>query len=302
MTRSMPLIDYHAHAAPMESLESARARGFMPFPVSPPMQLWSADLHLREMDAAGIDKRILSVPPILYGYELEPGDQVGHCRALNDWLFEFAQASHFEPMLILPLGSPWDVLVELDRCRSRGGKHFAIGTHVNGVDLDSAVDDEVWSAFSELNGYVMMHPWKSRDGARLNGFRLGNYLGNPFETAAAAARLISAGIVERYQRLPIMLAHGGGALPYLLSRMEHGWIAASGGTMEGAGPTELARRFYFDTVVFGEEQLRFLERVVGPDRILPGTDSPFDMGVLGRPPLLASGALMATPLGEASSP
>lgn len=279
------LIDYHGHAAPQDALLAACGRGFMPFPADPPPALWSKSGQWREMDQAGIDARVVSVPPILYGYEL-PGDrQAAHCRELNDWIIDFAD-ERFQAMAILPIGDVAAALSEMRRCRAHGVQHFAIGTHVDGRHLDETVEAEVWAAIAELDGIVMIHPWKTRDEPRLSMSRLGNYLGNPFETAAAAARLIFSGIVGRYPRFPVMLAHGGGALPYLLGRMEHGWRSENPEGDEAANPAVLARRFYYDTVVFGQEQLRFLAQVVGTDRLLPGTDSPFDMGLVGTPPLI----------------
>lgn len=284
------ITDFHGHAAPRTALMEARGRNFMPFPADPPSALWDRPAQLEEMAATGLIRRLVSVPPILYGYELPAPAQVAQCRALNDWLAAFVAASPLKAAAILPLGDPAAALAELRRCRETLGiEQFAIGTHIHGAELDVAVPGEIWAALAEAPGITMMHPWKTRDDDRLHGHRLGNYLGNPFETATAAARLIFSGIVERFEHFPIMLAHGGGALPALFGRMDHGWNAArASGADDGPSlaPSVLARRFYYDTVVFSDAQLELLVRLVGADRVLPGTDSPFDMGMVGVPPLL----------------
>lgn len=283
------LTDHHGHAADRAALAEARGRGHMPFPADPPPALWDIGRQRADMAAAGIARRLVSVPPILYGYELPAAAQAAHCRAQNDWIAGFAAPEEFEPVGIVPLGDPAAALAEFRRCREElGFAHFAIGSHVAGVELDQAIPDELWAAFSGLPGTVMLHPWQTRGGPAHGLHRLGNMLGNPFDTATAAARMIFAGVMERHRPMPVMLAHGGGALPGLLGRLDQGWRAARAhGPVEGPelAPSELARRFYYDTVVFSQEHLEFLARLVGADRILTGTDSPFDMGTVGTPPL-----------------
>lgn len=273
------LFDNHAHMGPKDMLASAAARQNTGFPKNPPDAIYRIDSNLEAMDRLKIAHRVLSPPPLLYGYELDASVQHDHCRKLNDWIVEATMDDRLLPMGLLPLGAPEAVCQELDRCINQLGMHyFAIGTHVNGSHLDEIVHDVVWQRLSEANALVMMHPWNQRDTERLNSYGLENTLGIPIETAVAAARLIGSGVMTRHNNLNIMLAHGGGALMSVLDRMDKAWLIFDKG-VKGPRPSEVARKFYYDTVVFTPEHLRFLGEFVGSDHILFGTDSPFGMGI-----------------------
>ncbi len=273
------LFDNHAHMGPKEGLDEAAARDETGFPKNPPEAIFRPDRNLEAMDKLGIERRVLSPPPLLYGYELAAAEQLEQCRHLNDWIVEATADDRLLPMGLLPLGAPEEVEGELDRCVEQLDMHyFAIGTHVDGAHLDEQVSDAVWQKLGEVGALVMMHPWNQRDTERLDGYGLDNTLGIPFETAVAAARLIGAGVMTRHDNLKIMLAHGGGALNGVLDRMDKAW-SIFGKDKDAPKPSEVARKFYYDTVVFDPEHLRFLGELVGSDHILFGTDSPFGMGI-----------------------
>ena len=273
------LFDNHAHMGPKEALDEAAARQKTGFPKIPPEAIFRADRNLQAMDKLGIERRVLSPPPLLYGYELDASAQPEHCRHLNNWIVEATEDDRLLPMGLLPLGAPEAVVEELDCCVEQLGMHyFAIGTHVGGAHLDEQVPDSVWQKLGGVGALVMMHPWNQRDSDRLDAYGLANSLGIPFETAVAAARLIGAGVMTRHDDLKIMLAHGGGALNGVLDRMDKAWSIFEKGESKPK-PSEVARRFYYDTVVFAPEHLRFLGELVGSDHILFGTDSPFGMGI-----------------------
>ena len=182
------LFDNHAHMGPKAAIEEAAARGETGFPRNPPEAIFRADRNLEAMDKLGIERRVLSPPPLLYGNELAAAEQPEHCRHLNDWIVEATADDRLLPMGLLPLGAPEAVGDELDRCVGQLGMHyFAIGTHVDGAHLDEQVPDAVWQKLGEVGALVMMHPWNQRDTERLDGYDLENTLGIPFETAVAAA-------------------------------------------------------------------------------------------------------------------
>lgn len=287
------LIDHHGHLAPRDALAEAMGRHFMPFPKEPPPLLFDVDGNHAQMEAQGIVSRIVSVPPILYLYELPAEEQARRIAAMNDWLAETVAGMRMTAMMVLPLGDTAATLAEITRSRTvHGTADFAIGTHVHGMDLDKAVHGEVWAALAEGAGLVMIHPWQVRDGGRLNDLKLGNPLGNPFETTVAAARLIEAGTLMKHPALRVMLAHGGGTVPFILGRMERAWEAAAHGRAPER-PSLAAKRFLYDTVLFEAAPLRFLAEMVGSDRIIFGTDSPFDMSLQDTAKLLAEAGLAA---------
>ena len=271
------MIDYHAHLAPHAALAEAVSRKFMPFPAEDhwPVALTDIAGHRAEMAGNGITTRYLSVPPILYGYELGAAEQLAHVQGLNDWVLEAASVPGFRPQGILPLGDADQTLAEIERLAGLGVTSVAIGSHIAGKPLD-AVPDSVWVAAGDAFDFILLHPWKVRHGDLLGDLSLGNPIGNPVETTIAAARLISSGLLARVPKLTLLLAHGGGALPYVLGRFSHAWTAGGSRTPD---PAAGARQMRYDTVLFDPAQLKHLVDVVGMDQVMLGTDSPFDMSV-----------------------
>jgi aminocarboxymuconate-semialdehyde decarboxylase len=114
---------------------------------------------------------------------------------------------------------------------------------------------------------------------RLGSYYLNNLIGNPLDTTIAAACLVFSGVLERHPSLKICLAHGGGFVPYQAGRFLHGWhVRAEPKKKLPKPPTDSLQRFYFDTIVHSKEVLEFLVGNAGADRVLLGSDYPFDMG------------------------
>jgi len=103
-------------------------------------------------------------------------------------------------------------------------------------------------------------------------------LGNPFETCLAASRLILSGTMDRWPKLKVVLAHGGGFLPYQIGRLDRGWSIRPESRSCLLAPSSYLRNFYYDSLTHSSNALGFLIRLVGAERIGLGTDTPFDMG------------------------
>src|SRR5205809_954968 len=130
-----------------------------------------------------------------------------------------------------------------------------------------------------LNLPVLLHPVTVIGAERLRSYYLSNLLGNPFDTAVAAASLILGGVLDRYPRLNVVLPHAGGALPYLWGRLQHGQTVREEVKDAAQRPFgQYLRRFHYDTIVHSPELLRFLVGLVGADRVVLGSDYCFDMG------------------------
>ena len=123
-----------------------------------------------------------------------------------------------------------------------------------------------------------MHPDGFTHGERLAEHYLINVLGNPLDTAIAVHHLIFKGVLERYPRLRILLAHGGGYIAAYPGRMDHAWSArADAHSNLPNPPTSYLKKMYFDTAVYTPHQLRFLVDFYGANHVVMGTDYPFDM-------------------------
>jgi aminocarboxymuconate-semialdehyde decarboxylase len=155
-----------------------------------------------------------------------------------------------------------------------------IPSSVGGRYLGDDFFGPFWEAAEASGALVFIHPSTRGFGVpALDGYYLWNSVGNPLETAVAAAHMAVAGVLERHPGLRVLLAHGGGALPAVRGRLRRAFAVrgeARAGTT--AGPDESLRRFYYDTVTHDRDLLVGLIRYAGAGQVVLGSDRPFDMG------------------------
>jgi aminocarboxymuconate-semialdehyde decarboxylase len=244
--------------------------------------LCDADALLADADRAGIAVRVISLPPFLLRHDLDPADGVAYSRAMNEGLRAVAASSpdRLRVFGTVPLQTPADAADELKRVTLEFG--FAgveIATNVaSRMELDAQELEPFWTAAASLGSIVLIHPHDVRGAERLQGYHLRNLVGNPLETAVAAARLVFGGVLARHPALGIVLSHGGGAFPWLLGRLDRGFAVRPECRTIEARPSEWARRFLYDSVLLDGRMLAALVQWVGHDRVVVGTDFPFDMG------------------------
>src|SRR5829696_8872961 len=169
---------------------------------------------------------------------------------------------------------------ELRELRRRGNlAGVEVGASVRGLYLGDPSFEPFWEAAAETGSLVFIHPTTRGFGGRTFGDHyLWNTVGNPLETTIAAAQMTMAGVMERHPELRVLLAHGGGALMALRGRLRHAHTFQPDAMARLAEPpAESIRRFYFDSVTHDTELLRALVEFAGADRVLLGTDYPFDM-------------------------
>lgn len=250
-----------------------------------PMNPLLSDLERRiaEMDRMGVDVQLMAGWIDLTAYDLDPADGVEYSRVHNDLLAAEA-ASHpgrLIPMVTAPLQAPEAAAEELRRGMSElGAAGVQIATTVGDQWLDQAPLDPFWQAAEELGALVILHPMRPLDGVDLGRYFLDNMVGRPAETTIALAGLIFSGVFERYPDLRLCAVHGGGFVPFQIGRLEQGYVAKPGiaGRHLSVSPRESFGRVYVDTVVHDPAVVRFLIETQGADRVLLGTDYPFEMG------------------------
>ena len=239
------------------------------------------DERLADLDAMGIDVQLVMPPPNQCYYTVPLDVSVEASRIVNDGLAEWVarKADRFVALGAVPLIDGGEAAAELERCmKSLGMKGVEILTNVAGRELSEPDYAPFWKKAEELGALVVIHPNGFTDGKRLTRFYFNNVIGNPLETTIALHYLIFAGVLERHPNLKILAVHGGGYLPAYCGRIDHAWGARSDSHGElPQPPTSYLRRIYFDTVVFTPHQLADLVRVFGADRMVMGTDYPFDM-------------------------
>lgn len=298
----MKTIDIHCHFIPQALLERIRSDGasrgitivedgnresvsFAGRGMTQPLPSGMLDLEerLRWMDDAGVDLQVLSAWIDFSAYVLEPEAGRWLARSLNELTMEAISAhpDHFRAMASVPLQAPELAAAELRYAvRELGMIGVEIATSVVDKELDDAGLDPFWAAAADLDAVVLIHPHSWIGSDRLTRYFLSNIVGNPADETAAAAHLIYGGVLERHPRLKVCLTHGGGFLPYQIGRGDRGYEAVQKLTRTHLKrpPSELLRRFFYDTVVHSTEALRFLCDRVGHDRVMLGSDQPFPMG------------------------
>ncbi len=281
----------HAHLAPREPLERqgwlAEKGGTVSIRVGDSWQFVPRGLLdpaplLSEAVAAGIATRVVCLPPFLLRHDLPASDGAAYSRAINDGLAAMADGSgsRIRMLATVPLQDPPAAAVELRRAVAElDAAGAVIATNVAGrVELDDASLAPFWEAAASLGALVFIHPHDVAGAGRMARYHLRNLVGNPLETALAGAALIFGGVLDQHPDLRILLAHGGGALPWLLGRLDHGHQVRPECRGIERPPSEWARRFLYDTIVFKPSILHALVEWMGADRVVLGTDFPFDMG------------------------
>ncbi|HSN14725.1 MAG TPA: amidohydrolase family protein [Anaeromyxobacteraceae bacterium] len=239
--------------------------------------------RIAEMDKARIDLQVLSLcPPMVYWADAALAVRLA--RRFNDDLAAVVadRPDRLAGLATVPLQDPAASVAELERAmRQLGLKGVSIGSNVNGKDLDHPDFLPFFEKAEALRALVFIHPIDVIGVERIRDYYLHNGLGNPFDTAVAAARLVMGGVLDRFPRLQICLAHAGGALPYLVGRLDR--VARVREEARGRArrpPSAYLRRFHYDTITHSELALCHLVSLVGSDRVVLGTDYRFDMGCM----------------------
>lgn len=240
--------------------------------------------RIEMMDRSGIDVQVLASWIDMTGYALEGPSGAAYSRRLNEIIAEEAATApdRFLAMGTVSLQAPEAAAEELRYLvRSLGMIGVEIATTVDGIDLDQAGLDVFWAAAEELGCLVLIHPYQPLAGVEWRN-HMDNMVGRPAETTVAIGNLMLSGVFDRHPGLEIVLVHGGGFLPFQLGRLDHGFrkvphLAARSATRS---PAEIASTLYYDTVLHTPQAIAALISLVGVDRVLLGTDYPFEMGDL----------------------
>jgi aminocarboxymuconate-semialdehyde decarboxylase len=240
---------------------------------------------LADQDRAGTDLVVLSPLVVLLGYDAEPQEALRRARLQNAGLAHMVQArpDRVAALGTVPLQDPVLAAAELRSLMADGVlSGVEIAASVGGTYLGDDRFEPFWAAAEETAALVFIHPTTRGFPAPVfDEHYLWNAVGNPLETTVTAAHLVMTGTMERHPGLRVLLAHGGGTILLLRGRLRHAHsfqpLARSRLT---ESPEDSLLRFYYDTVVHDPGLLRALVETVGADRVLCGSDHPFDMGDL----------------------
>jgi aminocarboxymuconate-semialdehyde decarboxylase len=237
------------------------------------------------MDRMGIDIQAVSPAPHQTYYWTEPGEGQSLARMVNERLAEIVAKwpERFVALGSVPLQDSSLAVSELDYCvKKLGLRGVEINPSVNGMDLtDSRLAlEKFFAKAQELDVVIFMHPIGFTQGERLVEHYFNNVIGNPLETTVAVSHLIFGGVMERYPKLKVVLPHAGGYLAHYWARMDHAWRARPDcRTVIRKKPSSYLEKFYFDTITFDRTMLAHMVERYGADRVVLGTDYPYDMGM-----------------------
>jgi aminocarboxymuconate-semialdehyde decarboxylase len=270
--RRVKTIDVHAHCVVPGIMEMMGQKT----PANAALVMGTA--RLAQMDEQGIDIEVLSINPFWYAIDRELAR--GLIKAQNEKLAEFcaAHADRFAGLATVALQHPDLAAEQVETGMKLGLKGVSIGASVNGEELAAARLDPFWAKAEALGAPIFMHPQGVPELKRLQGNGLlTNVIGNPLDTTIALSHLIFEGTLDRFPKLRICAAHGGGYLPSYADRSDHGCLTFPEQCKGKIArrPTEYLKQLYFDSLVFTGEALRHLVAVSGVSQIVLGTDYPY---------------------------
>jgi aminocarboxymuconate-semialdehyde decarboxylase len=258
-----------------EALETSGAMIRERFP-----KLVDVKARLAAMDEAGVDVQLVSPSPSHYHYwagedlartvwELANTGTAEHCAQAPERLYGLG---------LVPLQHPALAAEALDHALDLGLRGVEISSHAPGLELSDPAYEPFWTRAEERDALVFLHPFGCTLDERLDRWYLSNTVGQPAENAVALSHLIFSGTLDRHPGLKIIAAHGGGYLPTHIGRSDHAWRARADTRGCAHPPSSYLRRLWFDSLVHDPAVLRHLLAAAGPDRVLLGSDYPFDMG------------------------
>jgi predicted TIM-barrel fold metal-dependent hydrolase len=237
--------------------------------------------RLADLDSMGVDSQIVGPMP-MHHYWAPVALAKRLARVTNE-----AVAAHcglgggrLAGLGTVPLQHPSLAVEELTYATGTLGlKGVSVSTAVGDRELADPAHEPFWAAAEELGTVVLIHPWGCGLGSRLAANYLGNTVGNPTETTVALSHIIFSGLLDTHPGLRLVAVHGGGYLPFYLGRSDHAWKVRPDARGCAEPPSSYIRRIWFDSLVYTPEELRALVSSAGADRVMLGTDYPFDMGV-----------------------
>jgi len=280
-------IDVHAHWAPEAYVNAERELG-RPSPGDPIPLRADLDNRLKWMDEHGVQMLVLTLSGGMPWQWVSPQTGARLAQIVNDAGVEACTAfpDRFTGAIEIPAHDPALSLQELNRMAGKPGmRALHLPTTIEGREyLFEPSFAPVFARCEELGYPLLFHPLdgdvnfyggpKNRvSDPLLDQVRYWNTLGFPFETATMATKFIINGTLDKYPRLEIVLPHSGGCFPYLAGRVGHGLTRKKFPLQRPF--REYIRRFYYDTMTYDLESLRFLINLVGSDRVVVGTDNGF---------------------------
>jgi aminocarboxymuconate-semialdehyde decarboxylase len=220
----------------------------------------------------------------MFSYWAKPQHTLEISKFLNDHIAGIIHdfPKRFVGLGTLPMQAPDLAVKELERCKEIGLKGIEIGSHINDWNLENENLHPVYEAAQELDMAIFVHPWDMMGKEKMEKYWLPWLVGMPAETSLAICSMIFGGIFEKFPKLRVAFAHGGGSFPATIGRIEHGFKVRPDlcAIDNDKNPKEYLGKFWLDSLVHDQKMLDYIVNLVGENRVALGTDYPFPLGEL----------------------
>ena len=244
---------------------------------------WDPKIRIEECDKYDVDVQVLSTVPVMFSYWAKSKDTADLSMILNDHIADLVTKfpKRFIGLGTLPMQDAELSIKELERLKNiKGITGVQIGSHINGWNLDDPRIFPILEAAENMDLSIFVHPWQMLGSDRMNLYWLPWLVGMPAETALSICSLIFGGVFERLPKLRIAFAHGGGAFPSIIGRLEHGYNVRPDivATHNKHNPRDYLGKFYLDSLVHEPAVLQYMIDLFGVESIALGSDYPFPLG------------------------